>query len=148
MYNTFKTISKIVNETKLWWIKYTCIKSRAIPFSLRSLQMSFWLCIMNKCYSRQGIVVDNINGKEIPVIDTWLETNMARKYTWLKYLSQVLRKGNISCMRVHAGISLNVGEKSNTFRSVTFQNIVQNSCNAGHVMHLQVDLPWNLESVR
>jgi hypothetical protein len=85
--------------------------------------------------------MENINGNEISVIDTWLETNMARKYTWLKKLLQVLWKGNILCLRVHAGASLDVGEKSNIFRNDTFQNIVQNSYNAGLVMHLQVDLP-------
>jgi hypothetical protein len=35
---------------------------------------------------------------------------------------------------------LNVGEKNIIFRSVTFQNLVHNSCNARHVTHLQVDL--------
>jgi hypothetical protein len=44
-------------------------------------------------------------------------------------------------MWVHVGASLNVGEKSNIFRSVAFQNVVQNSCNAGLEMHLQVDPP-------
>jgi hypothetical protein len=81
-------------------------------------------------YSCHGIVMDNINGNEISVIDTWLETNMARKYTWLKDLSQVLWKGNISCLWVHVGASLDVGDKSNILMTVTFQNVVQNSCNA------------------
>jgi hypothetical protein len=34
-----------------------------------------------------------------------------------------------------------VGEKRIIFSSVTFQNLVQNSCNVGLVTHLQVDLP-------
>jgi hypothetical protein len=84
--------------------------------------------------------MDNINDNEIFVIDTWLETNMIRKYTWLKDLSQVLWKKNISYLRVHTGGSLDVGEKSNIFQIITFQNVVQNSCNVDLVTHLQIDL--------
>jgi hypothetical protein len=36
---------------------------------------------------------------------------------------------------------IDVDEKSIIFSSVIFQNVVQNSCNAGLVTHLQVDLP-------
>jgi hypothetical protein len=39
---------------------------------------------------------------------------------------------------VCAGVRLDVCEKNIIFRSVTFQNIVHNSCNARHVTHLQV----------
>jgi hypothetical protein len=49
-------------------------------------------------YSHQGIDVDNImernnlligdkHGKEISMIERWLDANMVRKYTWLKDLS-------------------------------------------------------------
>jgi hypothetical protein len=67
-----------------------------------------------------------------------------RKYPGLKderYVINELRKGIISCLRIHAGARLDVGEKSIIFRSVTFQNLVQNSCNVGLVTHLQVGLP-------
>jgi hypothetical protein len=36
---------------------------------------------------------------------------------------------------------IDMDEKSIIFRSVTFQNLVQNPCNIGLVTHLQVDLP-------
>jgi hypothetical protein len=46
-----------------------------------------------------------------------------RKYPGLKderYVINELRKGIISCLRIHAGARLDVGEKSIIFRSVTF----------------------------
>jgi hypothetical protein len=74
------------------------------------------------------------HGKEIYVID--------------RFVINELRKGIISCLRVPANARLDVGEKRIIFESVTFQNLVHNSCNDGLVTHLQVDLPSNLESVR
>jgi hypothetical protein len=47
-----------------------------------------------------------------------------------------LRNEIISCLCVHVGARLDVGEKRIIFVSVTFQNLVHNSCNAGLVMHL------------
>jgi hypothetical protein len=70
-------------------------------------------------------VIRNKYGKEIYLIERFVTGVMEGKYL----------------MWVHAGASLYVGEKSNIFRSITFQNVVQNSCNTGLVMHLQVDLP-------
>jgi hypothetical protein len=64
-----------------------------------------------------------------------------------RYVVNELRKGIISCLQVHAGARLDVGEKRIIFWSVTFQNLVHNSCNAGLVTHLQEDLPSNLKSV-
>jgi hypothetical protein len=58
-----------------------------------------------------------------------------------RYLLNELRKGIISYLWVHVDASLNVSEKSINFRSVIFQNLVQNSCNAMLITHLQVDLP-------
>jgi hypothetical protein len=69
---------------------------------------------------------------------------MARKYPWLKdekFIINTLLKGINSCLWVHVGARLDVGEKRIIFRSVTLQNLVQNSCNDGLVTHLQVDLP-------
>jgi hypothetical protein len=48
-----------------------------------------------------------------------------------RFVVNVLWKGIISCLWVHADARLDVGEKSIIFRSVTFQNLVHNSCNAG-----------------
>jgi hypothetical protein len=73
---------------------------------------------------------------------------MARKYTWLKDLSQVIMEGNYHMFMGTHGARLDMSEKSIIFSSVTFQNIVQNSCNTGLVTHLQVDLPWKLKSAR
>jgi hypothetical protein len=53
-----------------------------------------------------------------------------------RYVINELRKEIISCLRVHAGARLDVAEKSIIFRSVTFQNLVQNSCNARLVTHM------------
>jgi hypothetical protein len=61
-----------------------------------------------------------------------------------RYVIHELRKGIISCLWVHEGTRLDVGEKRIIFGSVTFQNLVYNSCNASLVTHLQVDLPSNL----
>jgi hypothetical protein len=58
-----------------------------------------------------------------------------------RYVVNKLRKEIISCLQVHVGPRLDVGEKNIIFKSVTFQNLVQNSCNVGLVTHLQVDLP-------
>jgi hypothetical protein len=62
------------------------------------------------------------HGKEISVIE--------------RFVFNVLWNGIISCLCVHTGARLNVGEKSIIFRSVTFQNLVHNSYNARHVTHL------------
>jgi hypothetical protein len=59
-----------------------------------------------------------------------------------------LWKEIISYLWVHADVKLDIGEKRIIFRSVTFQNLVQNSYNAGLVTHLQVDLHSNLGSER
>jgi hypothetical protein len=48
-----------------------------------------------------------------------------------RFVVNVLWKGIISCLWVHADARLDVGEKSIIFRSVTFQNLVHNSCNVG-----------------
>jgi hypothetical protein len=144
---------------------HTCIKSSAIPFSL-----SHWG--LNRCvydsatgigfYSRQGIDVDKFmernnllirhkHGKEIYMIERYLDTNMMRKYPWLKdkrFLINALWKGIISSLWVHTDTRLDVDEKKIIFRSIIFQNLVLNSCNAGLVTHLQVDLPWYLNSDR
>jgi hypothetical protein len=61
---------------------------------------------------------------------------MARKYTSLKDLSQVFIEGNYLIFVGTHGRYIYVGEKSIIFRSVTFQNLVQNSYNAGLVTHL------------
>jgi hypothetical protein len=69
---------------------------------------------------------------------------MVKKYPGLKderFIVNALWKGINSCLHVHVGARLDVCEKRIIFRSVTFQNLVQNSCNAGLVTHLQVDLP-------
>jgi hypothetical protein len=50
-------------------------------------------------------------------------------------------EGNYLMFVSTRGYWIDVDEKSIIFRSVTFQNLVQNSCNIGLVMHLQVDLP-------
>jgi hypothetical protein len=55
------------------------------------------------------------------------------------FVVNVLWKEIISCLWVHTA-RLDVSEKSIIFRSITFQNLVYNSCNASHVTHLQ-DLP-------
>jgi hypothetical protein len=49
---------------------------------------------------------------------------------------------------VQAGTRLDVDEKNIIFRSVTFQNVVENPYNADLVTHMQVDLPWKLKSAR
>jgi hypothetical protein len=72
-------------------------------------------------------MIGHKHGKQIYLIET--------------YVINELRKGIISYLWVHAGVRLDVGEKSIIFRSVTFQNIVQKSYNGGLVTHLQVDLP-------
>jgi hypothetical protein len=41
-----------------------------------------------------------------------------------------------SCLWVHVGTRLDIGEKNIIFRSITFQNVVQNSSNAGLATHL------------
>jgi hypothetical protein len=47
-----------------------------------------------------------------------------------------MSQGIMSCLRVHVGASLDVGEKSIIFNIVTFQKLVQNSYNTGLVTHL------------
>jgi hypothetical protein len=79
-------------------------------------------------------MIGHKHGKEIYLIE--------------RYVVNELSKGIISCLRVHADARLDVGEKSIIFRSVTFQNLVHNSYNVRLVTHLQVDLPWNLNSAR
>jgi hypothetical protein len=74
-------------------------------------------------------MIGHKHGKEIYLIE--------------RYVVNELRKGIISCLRVHAGARLDVGEKRIIFGSVTFQNLVHNSCNDGLVTHLQVDHPSN-----
>jgi hypothetical protein len=59
-----------------------------------------------------------------------------------------LCKGITLGLRVHAGARVSMGDKRIIFMSVTFQNLVQNSCNTGLVTHLQVDLHSNLGSER
>jgi hypothetical protein len=49
---------------------------------------------------------------------------------------------------MEGGYLMSAGEKRISFRSVRFQNLVQNSCNVGLIMHLQVDLHSNLVSER
>jgi hypothetical protein len=61
-------------------------------------------------------------------------------YVIERFVINVLWKRIISYLWVHAGARLDVGENSIIFRSITFQNLVHNSCNAMHVTHLQVDL--------
>jgi hypothetical protein len=73
---------------------------------------------------------------------------MAKKYTWLKDLLHVFMEGNYLMFVGTCGRLIDMGEKSIIFRSVTFQNLVQNSCNTGLVTHMQVDLPWNLNLSR
>jgi hypothetical protein len=96
-------------------------------------------------YSHQGIDIDKVMesnnllighkpGKEISVIE--------------RFVVNVLWKGIISCLWVHADARLDMGEKSIIFRSVTFQNVVQNTCNTRHVTHLQVELSRKLKSTR
>jgi hypothetical protein len=53
-----------------------------------------------------------------------------------RYVINELRKGIISCLWVHADTRLDVGEKRIIFGSITFQNLVYNSCNVGLVTHL------------
>jgi hypothetical protein len=65
-------------------------------------------------------------GKEIYVIEI--------------FVIKVLCKRIISYLWVHADARLDVDEKNIIFRSVTFQNIIQNLCNADLVTHLHVDL--------
>jgi hypothetical protein len=79
-------------------------------------------------------MIGHKHGKEIYLIE--------------RYVVNELSKGIISCLWVHADARLDVGEKSIIFRSVTFQNLVHNSYNVRLVTHLQVDLPWNLNSAR
>jgi hypothetical protein len=81
------------------------------------------------------------------VVNTSLERNLLIQYKHGKqmyvigrFVITVLWKTIISYLLLHAGARLDVGEKRINFRCVTFQNVVQNSCNAGHVTHLQVDL--------
>jgi hypothetical protein len=62
---------------------------------------------------------------------------MARKSNTLNDMSQVLMERGISCLRVHVGPRVSMVEKRIIFRSVIFQNLVQNSCNAILVTHLQ-----------
>jgi hypothetical protein len=57
-----------------------------------------------------------------------------------RFIINILWKGIISYLWVHAGARLNVGEKSIIFRSVTFQILVHNSYNARYLTHMQVDL--------
>jgi hypothetical protein len=125
----------------------TCIKSSAIPFSMRSHVCVSDFAIGIGFYSHQGIDVDKImernnlligqkHGKEISLIQRWLDTNMARKYTSLKHLSQVFIEGNYLIFVGTRGHYIYVGEKSIIFRSVTFQNLVQNSYDARLVTHL------------
>jgi hypothetical protein len=75
-------------------------------------------------------MIGHKHGKEIYLIE--------------RYVINELRKGIISYLRVHTGARLDVGEKRIIFGSVTVQNFIHNSCNVGHVTHLQVDLPSNL----
>jgi hypothetical protein len=73
----------------------------------------------------------------------------AKEIYWIeRYVVNELRKGIISCLWVHVGTILHVIEKRIIFERVIFQNLVHNSCNVGLVMHLQLDLPSNLELVK
>jgi hypothetical protein len=71
-------------------------------------------------YLESNLLIRQINGKEICVIERFVVTV-------------------ISCLWVQAGARLDLGGKRIIFRSVTFQNVVKNSCNAQLVTHLQVD---------
>jgi hypothetical protein len=62
---------------------------------------------------------------------------MVRKYNSLNVLSHEIMEGDYLMSMVHTGARLDAGEKRIIFRSVTFQNLVQNSYNA--VTHLWVD---------
>jgi hypothetical protein len=61
---------------------------------------------------------------------------MTRKSNTLNELSHVLMEGDYLMSAVHMGTRVGVGEKIIIFRSVTFQNLVQNSYNVGLVTHL------------
>jgi hypothetical protein len=62
-------------------------------------------------------------------------------YVIERFVMNVLWKEIIICLWIHAGARLDVGEKRIILNNVTFQNLVQNSCNVSLVMHLQVNLP-------
>jgi hypothetical protein len=69
-----------------------------------------------------NLLIRHKYGKEISVIE--------------RFAINVLWKGIISCLWVHAGARFDVGEKRIIFRSITFQNLVHNSCNIGLLTHL------------
>jgi hypothetical protein len=141
---------KILWSTQNFQESNTCTNLRAIPFFLVEVLTYVFLNLQHKWVfiAAKGIA--------------WT-TEIARKYPWLKddlhqtwqgniihWMScrRRLWKGIISYLQVHTGARLDTGEKRIIFRSVTFQNLVQNSCNARLVTHLRVDLTWNLESER
>jgi hypothetical protein len=66
-----------------------------------------------------NLVIEHKHDKEIYLIE--------------RFIVNALWMGINSCLRVHAGARLDVGEKRIIFRNVTFQNLVQNSCNVGLV---------------
>jgi hypothetical protein len=49
---------------------------------------------MDKIIERNNLLIGDKHGKEISMIERWLDTNMAKKYTWLKDLSHVFMEGN------------------------------------------------------
>jgi hypothetical protein len=74
-----------------------------------------------------NLLIGHKHGKEIFLIERFITGD----YLW-----------------VQAGARLDVDEKNIIFRSVTFQNIVENPYNTDLVTHMQVDLPWKLKSAR
>jgi hypothetical protein len=74
-----------------------------------------------------NLLIGHKHGKEIFLIERFITCD----YLW-----------------VQAGARLDVDEKNIIFRSVTFQNVVENPYNADLVTHMQVDLPWKLKSAR
>jgi hypothetical protein len=74
-----------------------------------------------------NLLIGHKHGKEIFLIERFITGD----YLW-----------------VQAGARLDVDEKNIIFRSVTFQNVVENPYNADLVTHMQVDLPWKLKSAR
>jgi hypothetical protein len=76
-------------------------------------------------YLERNLLIRQKNGKKIYVIE--------------RFVVNALCKIIISCLWAHAGARLVVDEKKIIFRSVTFQNVVQNSYNTQLVTHLQVN---------
>jgi hypothetical protein len=89
--------------------------------------MCFYSATGISFYSRQGVDVDKIMESNNLLIGHKYDKEI---YVIERFVINVLWNGIISCLWVHADARLDVGEEMIIFRSVTFQNLVHNSCNA------------------